>query len=55
VRRYADVYNIDTGLAILGFKIDNFPIDMWTVFGMGMAFRIVAYVFLEILHRDKRK
>jgi len=55
VKRYASVYDVDTGLSILSYSADNYLLDMMMVLSLGVFFRIVAFVALQLMHRDKRK
>jgi len=55
IGRFQDVYDVTTGLNLFGYSLENFTEDMTMILALGLAFRIIAYVLLEILNRDKRK
>jgi len=55
VNQYRNVYNISTGLEVLGYSSDNYRMDLVMMLSLGIAFRIFAFIFMVILNRDKKK
>lgn len=55
MKEYKDLYDIQSGLDLLGYKIDNFSLDIGLIIAIGIFFRILALVMMILLNRDKKK
>ncbi len=55
ISRYTAVYDVQSGLDLFGYSLQNFQEDMLMILALGVVFRIIAFVLLELLNRDKRK
>ena len=55
VFEYRHIYNIDSGMELLGYSVANFSLDLWILFVQGVVFRVLAGLALVLMDRDKRK
>ncbi|XXQ38737.1 ABC transporter domain-containing protein [Plasmodiophora brassicae] len=52
---YEGVYNLASEARKYGYDLDAFANDMLVMVALGIAYRVVAYVFMVTAHRDKQK
>ena len=55
LKRYKDIYNLDTTLDKYGFKLDQIPSNLIMLFAFGIVHRVIAYAALVLKDRDKQK
>jgi len=55
LKEYASVYDISTSYEFWGYEINNYHKDLLALFGIGMGARLLALIFLMVLHRDKMR
>jgi len=55
VEQYKSVYNIEAGLKILGYDLDNFLLDISMIILHGIIFRVLSLLALIFWNRDKKK
>jgi ABC-type multidrug transport system ATPase subunit len=55
IRNWETIYNIQSGLTLNRFDIDNYLIDMIILACYGLALRIIACVLMVVLNRDKKR
>jgi hypothetical protein len=51
---YKDEYGVESGLKHWGYDMGNFPlVDILALLGLGFGLRIIAFIVLYFLHRNK--
>jgi len=55
VSQYAEVYDITSGLNLLSYSLDDFHKCLIWIAGLGLLFRICAFIAMVALNRDKKK
>ena len=55
VRGWADVYNINRGLEIFSYHLDEYSLAMGLLLVFGVIFRLAAYLVMVLMNRDKQK
>jgi energy-coupling factor transporter ATP-binding protein EcfA2 len=55
VAPFANIYDLDLGSNTWDYNLDRFGVDMGAMIGLGVGYRVVAFIFMIILHRDKQK
>ena len=46
VWEYRLIYNIDSGLELFGYTMNNYSLDLWMLFILGVALRAIACLVL---------
>jgi len=56
ITHYTDIYdNVQSGMDLYEYDISHYTMDMVYVISIGVVGRIIAYLALLLLYRDKRK
>jgi ABC-type multidrug transport system ATPase subunit len=55
IYQWRNLYDISTGLKAFNYALDHFPLCIGLVLGMGLAFRIIALILLQVMHLDQRR
>lgn len=53
--RFLDHADVQSGMDLYEYKFSHYSTDIAMIFVIGLVIRIVAFAFLELLYRDKRK
>ncbi|KAL2916645.1 hypothetical protein HK105_203757 [Polyrhizophydium stewartii] len=52
---YRDVYMIDLTAKTFGYTMNRFSVDVAMMFAIGVAWRIIAFVLMIVMNRDKQR
>jgi len=52
---YVGIYDISQGIEYFGYNLNNFKLDMAMLVVLGLVFRLIAFLLLLLLDRDKKK
>lgn len=55
IQNWSTIYNIQSGLELHNFNLDNYPIDIAILASYGIALRIIACVLMVVLNKDKKR
>jgi hypothetical protein len=55
IKKWANVYDIHTGLDVMGYTMDHEILSILLLLVIGFSFRLLAFLSLELLDRGKRK
>jgi hypothetical protein len=56
VRPFRHLYQVDEiDAPIWGYQLDNYGMDIAMIFVLGTAYRVIAFILMIALHRDKQR
>jgi len=55
IETYIGFYDISQGIKFFGYNLNNFKLDLAMLFVLGLTFRLLAFLLLLLLNRDKKK
>ncbi|KAI8608544.1 hypothetical protein BC830DRAFT_1071944, partial [Chytriomyces sp. MP71] len=55
IQRYSDVYDLSIATEMFGYELDKTARNLGAMVGIGIAYRVVAFILLTSLNRDKQK